>query len=98
MAPYKDSSIITQAMYVILWFVWAIISIIYWLISWKKYTILKSIWMVVIWWFVWWGAGVLTNNTLVASFSWVLSLEIIHIIKEQWPQLFLEKIKKIFGK
>lgn len=96
MAPYRENpELVQQAVYISLWFIWASISIIYWLIIWKKYTVLKSFWMILIWWFVGWWAWVLTDSTLVSSFSWVLSLEIIHMVKEYWPELIKEKIKNI---
>lgn len=97
MTPYNNPDLWTQIIYTFIWFIWAIISIIYWFIGWKKYNYVTSLWMVVIGWFIWWACWSVTDNVIVAWISGSLSIEIMHIIKEVGPELIQEKIKKMFN-
>lgn len=98
MSPYNDTNIIREALYIALWFCWAFISIVYWIIWGKKISLLHSLWMILIGWFIWWAWWTLTDSTLVAWIWWALSLEIMHSLKEYWPELIKERIKNLIKK
>ena len=98
MSPYNETNIIKDVLYVMLWFFWAMISIMYWILSWKKQSIKNSILMIAIWWFIWWICWVLLDSTLAAWIWGSLSLEIMHSIKEYWPEIIKEKFKSLMKK
>jgi len=96
MTPYNDTNIIKEIIYVIIWFLWAIISIIYWMINKKEYSFFSSLWMVLIWGFIWWVVWVGTDSNLLSAIWWAMSLEIMHIIKQEWPEIIKQKLKDFF--
>lgn len=96
MTPYQEPNLLKEIIYVLIWFIWAFISIMYWILGWKKITIRSSLIMILIWWFVGWLTWWLTDNNLVAWICWAMSLEIMHIIKEIWPDIIKQKIKDFF--
>ena len=97
MTPYNEPNLIREVIYISIWFLWAFISIIYWLLWWKKITILNSLWMIIIGWFIGWLIWVWTNNMLLSALGWAMSMEIMHIIKEYWPSIIKQKIKNYFN-
>ena len=96
MTPYNDSSFMKEILYVFIWFIWATISIIYGMINKKEYSILSSIWMVMIGWFIWWVVWIWTDSNLLSAIGWAMSLEIMHITKQEWPEMIKQKMKDFF--
>lgn len=97
MIPYTETSIIKEILYIVIWFIWAIISILYWILNNKKYTLITSMIMVFIWWFIWWAMWVATESNLMSAVWWAMSLEIMHIVKENWPDIIKQKLKDLFN-
>lgn len=97
MIPYTETSIIKEILYIVIWFIWAIISILYWILNNKKYTLITSMIMVFIWWFIWWAMWVATESNLMSAVWWAMSLEIMHIVKENWPDVIKQKLKDLFN-
>lgn len=92
-----DTNLLKEIIYTTIGFVWAFISIIYWLLLGKQYNILASLWMIAIGWFIWWISWSLTGSNLVAWIWWAMSIEIMHSIKELWPEIIKQKMKTIFN-
>ena len=96
MTPYNDTNIIKEIIYVVIWFMWAIISIIYGMLNKNEYTFLSSLWMVMIGGFIGWIVWVWTDSNLLSAIGWAMSLEIMHIIKQEWPEIIKQKMKDFF--
>lgn len=92
-----DSNIIKEVIYTAIGFIGAFISIIYWLLWGKRLSVVSSLWMIAIGWFIWWIWGSLTGSNLVAWIWWALSIETMHSIKELWPEIIKQKMKTIFN-
>lgn len=92
-----DTNIIKEIIYTSIGFIWALISIIYWLLWGKKLTIATSFWMIAIGWFIGWIWWSVTESNLVAWISWAMSIEIMHSVKELWPEIIKQKIKTFFN-
>lgn len=92
----NDTNLIKEIIYTVIWFLWAFMSIIYWLLWGKRISLLSSLWMIAIGWFIWWIGWAMTWSNLVAWIAWAMSIEIMHSVKELWPEIIKQKIKNVF--
>ena len=103
MTPYKDPTLVQQFSYFFIWIFSAITTILYSVINWKKYSVINWFMRVFIGSFIWWGMWLLVAitiwqyETLAAAIWGVLSMEIMWVIKERWPEIIKEKLKRFFN-